>query len=189
MKKIGVIVVLLIIGLCACNDSLDYDNKTESTSETINDMNTTVTCSSVSYPVAAETDEMADLLDYKISQFSSDYSFDAVVNVCLDKVGIDDYTLGEEYEGNSEYHPIYYPDYSIVLDELCEGNDSEIVLYQPEEYEYHISRELVIDIWIYVVDFDDDQWAEIGFRRWADEYVFSECDIVVDHCGEGYFFV
>lgn len=178
----------MVLLMCSCCEINDRETESVSCSEVDFVHETIIPDSQSDVDISTNTEETQTIPSYEVNPYSSDYSYESVVNTCLEEVGIDDYSMGEDYEEESDYRLTYYPDYSIVLDELCAENDSGMVLYQPKEYEYHISREFEVDIWIYIVDFDNAQWAEAGFRNWAEEYLYSDYDFVVDCCSEGYFF-
>ena len=118
------------------------------------------------YTVPDEDAVITTTLEYDITPISS-YTFEEVVDVFLEKAGIDDYTLGDTYHGESDYPPVYFPDYSLVV----EGNRYD-VYYVPFDYELHTTRTFGLQyLDISVIEYDDPEWAEIGF---AGEYQSHE---------------
>ena len=201
MKKYLSLVLLfcLIILFCSCSIGCDGTEPTvitelvvensSSQDETITEQEPMVSECLITVPNSTVPDEDAVItttLEYDISPISS-YTFEEVVDVFLEKAGIDDYTLGDKYQGESEYSPIYYPDYSVVI----EGNRLD-VYYVPYDYELHRTRSFgITDLNISVTEYDDPEWAEIGF--WGNYQYFNTTleffDCINDDITNGYCFI
>ena len=135
-------------------------------------------------PIVIETEISVAVPCYEVNPVSIDHSFDEVLNVCLDKAGIDDYTLGEAYDGASDFQLIYYPDYSVYLAEMLPLNDE----YFTREHQQHIESAFQIVNFMRLYSYDDPQWAEEGYRYEINQYM-DEPDIVVNYSDEGCCFI
>jgi len=185
--KIVVIVIAVTILLCACHNHNNQESvetteffcgvETEEVKETI----IPSLCSE-----NAQTETSILIQEYEVSPYSIDYSFDCLATKCIELAGIENYNLGDIYNEDSDYQPIYYPDYSEVLEEMT----FESVDYSPNEFEKHINRSFFIyGLWVYINEYDNPEWTEDAFRYWADYYMSNGNDALVDHCDEGYYFI
>lgn len=201
-RKMSLILLIsFIIPLCSCsigNDGTEPTDATEVVAESTSSQEETITVQEPmeyeflnTLPNGTFPDEDAvniTTLEYDITPVSEDYSFEEVVDVFLEKSGIDDYSLGDTYQGESEYTPVYYPDYSLVVE--IQKSDP---YYVPEDYELHTTRTFGLPyLSITVVEYDDPEWAEIGF--WGDYNIYNPdrpdvYEILNDDISYGYCFM
>lgn len=124
-------------------------------------------------------------LEYDIASISENYSFEDIIDVFLDKAEVDDYTLGESYIGDSEYTPVYFPDYSQVVDGFYLDP-----YYVPFDYELHTVRVFSLkNIAVSVTEYEDPEWAEIGFSGDYQRYDPTVYDFLNDDYENGYCFI
>ena len=176
-------------------DTSDTTDTTEVAVESSSSLNESVTESELQvseclmtvtgYTVPSSGSVITTTPEYDVYPISDEYSFEDIVGVFLDKAGVDDYTLGEPYTGESDYSPIYYPDYSLVID----FNRLD-AYYVPFDYELHTTRSFGLKkLDVTIIEYENSEWAEIGFVGDIQKNDSTEYDILNDDITNGYCFV
>ena len=112
-------------------------------------------------------------IEYDIDQTYLNVSFEDVYSYCEELSGVDfDDWVQNESDNNTVLtlnrdgiEIMYIHDYSTFLDLNTTPDDvTGYSDYYPEEYEYHITRRLMIN-GVYFDEFEDDHWALVDFSK------------------------
>ena len=134
-------------------------------------------------------------IEYDIDQTYLNVSFEDVYSYCEELSGVDfDDWVQNESDNNTVLtlnrdgiEIMYIHDYSAFLDLNTTPDDvTGYSDYYPEEYEYHITRRLMIN-GVYFDEFEDDHWALVDFSKIIDaaedkDSVMEETEFAEGYC-------
>lgn len=132
-------------------------------------------------------------IEYDINQTYLNFTFDNACDFCEELSGVD---LDEWVQNESDntiltlnqngIEIMYIHDYSAFLDLVTTPDDvTGYQDYYPEDYEYHITRRLMIN-GVYFDDFEDDYWALVDFCKIIDAAEDKDSVMEESEFAEGY---
>ena len=190
MKRIIVAFLIMTMLLATACGRVGVDTITEETSSVETFVVPTVTRTSEAVTTATFEEYS---IEYDINQTYLNFTFDNACDFCEELSGVD---LDEWVQNESDntililnqngIEIMYIHDYSAFLDLVTTPDDvTGYQDYYPEDYEYHITRRLMIN-GVYFDDFEDDYWTLVDFCKIIDAAEDKDSVMEESEFAEGY---